>query len=174
MMLFLTPGSIVIHDSFFYFLLPLLLILNIGLYYIIRGKVTKTKEKAFRIISKTRKNQHRIIKALRISEVGEYQQDTNSGLWSGSRVFHEITGIPNHKHFELEVYASVIHPEEIDQFLMDQSRNIASQKAKFSMEYRIIRASDNVVQWVRDDALFEYDFDGKPISIHGTLSLIHI
>jgi PAS domain S-box-containing protein len=106
--------------------------------------------------------------ALRAGLIGVWEMDFNSNniIWS-ERQF-EIFGIdPKTKPLTYETFSKTNHPEDAPK-IQNELDAAVKEKRDFSLEYRIIRANDGEVRWIKADGRVYYDNDGNPARMAGT------
>jgi len=86
-----------------------------------------------------------------------------------SREIENLTGYPLSDFIDnaVRTYASVIHPEDRD--YVDQTTNDAvAENRAYTLEYRVVTAAREV-RWVFERGKAEYEADGLPHLLHGTI-----
>ncbi len=111
-------------------------------------------------------------KILRLSHetagIGYYVTDLVTECWESSPLFDQIFGIDRHFKRDISNWVALIHPEH-RQRALNHYQEIIRKRERFSMEYPIIRLSDNETRWVIDHGDIEYDKDGNPSQLVGTI-----
>ncbi len=111
-------------------------------------------------------------KLLRLSHetagMGYYVTDLATGCWESSPLLDQILGIDPHFKRDIANWATLIHPDH-RQHALDHYQDIIRKRERFSMEYLIIRLSDNEPRWVIDHGDIEYDKAGNPAQLVGTV-----
>ena len=105
----------------------------------------------------------------KVSKIGSYVLDFRSGIWKGSRVLDTIFGLtPNSEH-TIDVWVSIIHPE--DQAMMTEyfADKVIGKKQRFDKEYRIINRETKKERSVHGIGDLEFDADGTLIKMMGTI-----
>ncbi|HEY9764496.1 MAG TPA: PAS domain S-box protein [Trichocoleus sp.] len=99
--------------------------------------------------------------ALKVGRMGTWEWDilTNALLWSEGHF--TVLGLqPNECEPSYEVWASRVHPEDLEEVQASWQQAIATQQ-EYYQEYRL-RWSDGSVHWVEARGQFTYDEQGNP------------
>ncbi len=118
---------------------------------------------------KCRANKFFLKESQRVSRIGSYDYDINSGTWRSSDVLDEIFGIQKDNGKDVAAWLKVVHPDmrqEMQNYLM---KDVLIDHQRFDREYRIIRASDHEVRYVHGLGELDFDDDGKPTGLIGTI-----
>jgi PAS domain S-box-containing protein len=104
-----------------------------------------------------------------IALLGTYTMDLVSDQWSSSRVLNDIFGIDGSYERTTETWAAIVHPEW-RQTMADYFRiDVVLQQNQFNKVYQIIRPNDNRTRWVHGRGELEYDDNGNPVKMIGTI-----
>ncbi|MDP8245935.1 MAG: PAS domain S-box protein [Candidatus Hinthialibacter antarcticus] len=115
-----------------------------------------------------RNSEYYLRKSQEVAQIGSYHFNITDDYWTCSQEMNRILGISPDVHKTLQTWVDLIHPD--DQDMMTQYlTNIMARKFKFDKEYRIIRQTDNETCWMYGVGEFEYDQNGAPISMFGTI-----
>ena len=79
-----------------------------------------------------------------------------------------LRGIPVDYENTLDRWYSLVHPDE-RQEMLDYLKEVVDEKKPFDREYRIVRHGDKQVRWVHGRGRLQFNEDGQPISILGTV-----
>ncbi len=77
----------------------------------------------------------------------------------------ELTGYKQDDLKNLSDYSSLIHPDDRD-YADEQRQSTKKSKISFSIIYRILTKTKQV-KWVKEDGIFIFDDNGKPMAIEG-------
>jgi len=104
-----------------------------------------------------------------IAQLGSYILDLGTGLWESTEVLDKLFGIDKAYTRTVEGWEKLIHPD--DQIMMSSYFNneVLNQKIAFDKEYRIIRHDDQVVRWVHGCGKLEFNAQGFPVTMRGTI-----
>jgi diguanylate cyclase (GGDEF)-like protein/PAS domain S-box-containing protein len=105
----------------------------------------------------------------RIAGVGSYVLDLASGVWKSSDVFDRVFGIDPGYERDLAGWVQLIHPEDRAMLADYLGEYVLGQGHAFDKEYRILRHSDQALRWVHGLGHLEYDVQGQPVNLHGTI-----
>jgi PAS domain S-box-containing protein len=105
----------------------------------------------------------------RASQTGSYRLDVTSGQWNYSEVLGQIFGIDRTFETNIDGWIQLVHPEDRPQMLGHYANEVVGQHKRFNKEYRIIRPCDGEVRWVHGLGELEFDSQGTPIHMFGTI-----
>ena len=115
------------------------------------------------------KTASRLEESHRIAALGSYELDIASGIWSSSELLDVIFGIGPDYERSVAGWADLIHPDDRVR-IVDHFRNeVIAQKYPFDKEYRIVRPGSRVERWVHGLGKLEYDAQGQPVKLIGTI-----
>ena len=104
-----------------------------------------------------------------IAGIGSYALDIPSGLWRSSDLLDKIFGIDQSYDHSVAGWAALIHPEDRSLMLEYFQHEVQERGQMFNREYRIQRRTDQVVRWVAGIGKLEFDSQGRPIKMLGTI-----
>ncbi len=105
----------------------------------------------------------------RIAGLGSYALDIHTGAWSSSEVLDAIFGIgPAYEH-TVEGWAALIHPDDRSTMELYFAGEVAGKGRPFDKEYRIVRAADGAERWVHGLGRLDFDAQGRPVRMRGTI-----
>ena len=113
-------------------------------------------------------NEVKIRKAQEIAGFGSYMTDLSTGLWESTPQLDAIFGIDEHFHHDVANWNQLILPE-YRQAALDHYLTITRERREFRMDYQIARLSDGVHRWVAANGELEYDAQGNPVRLIGTI-----
>ena len=105
-----------------------------------------------------------------IAGLGTYSIDLVAGKWQGSEVLDAIFGSDPRKDKSFERWISVIHPAWQKVMADYFTQEVLGKGKPFDKEYIIIRKNDKEERWVHGLGLLEFDANGKPAKLVGTVS----
>ena len=110
-----------------------------------------------------------LLEAQEISMLGSYTLNIISGEWTCSKTLNTIFGIAQSDLRTVDSWLALIHPE--DRKLMEDYfwQEVFAQRQNFDKDYRIIRRSDQAERWVHGLGRLEFDAQGLPVVMHGTI-----
>ncbi|MEI6970289.1 MAG: PAS domain S-box protein [bacterium] len=116
-----------------------------------------------------RNSEYWLRESQRVSRVGNYVLDVQSGIWTSSDVLDELFGIDTGYQRTVENWANIVHPEDrkdmLDYFMVE----VLQKHNFFNREYRIVRKDDGNVRWVLGRGKLFFDRQGHPVTMAGTI-----
>jgi diguanylate cyclase (GGDEF)-like protein/PAS domain S-box-containing protein len=136
----------------------------IGLFGIARDVTTRKK-----VEEALREREESLKEAQKIAGLGSYVLDIRTGLWSSSDVMNQVLGIDEEYERTVAGWAALIYPD--DRAMMDSHfvDDVLGHGRRFDKEYRIVRKTDQAVRWVHGIGRLEFDAEGKPLKMRGTI-----
>lgn len=129
----------------------------------------------YRIIQRQRseralsKNEALLRESQVIAGLGSYFLDISTGLWEGSEMLDHLLGIDKSYPRSIEALFALVHPDHRERMRVSFTSEVVGQGKSFDKTYRIIRHSDQRVRWVHGLGKLEFDAQGHPITMHGTI-----
>ncbi len=105
----------------------------------------------------------------RIARLGHYRFDVLSGKWESSDTLNEVFGIDKDYRTDINGWASLVHPAHRDEMVAYFTDHVIKDHNPFNREYRIIRNNDGQVRWVHGLGRLEFDNEGNPVRMIGTV-----
>ena len=121
-----------------------------------------------RVLKTLTDNEIKIRKAQEIAGFGSYTTDLLTGRWESSAVLDAIFGVPADFDHTIPNWNSVLDPA-FQQAALDHYNEVAQGRCDFRMDYRIIRPVDGVPRWVAANGELEFDANGTPVRLIGTI-----
>lgn len=117
-----------------------------------------------------RKSEERLRLAIETSRLGTWEYNPTTQIAFADEQLRELIGVGPGVELTLATYMDIVHPDDRARFSEVVERVFRGESgAGYHDEYRIVRARDGVVRWVRADGRVHSDAEGKPIHIIGTL-----
>ncbi|MCF7817989.1 MAG: CHASE domain-containing protein [Kiritimatiellales bacterium] len=116
-----------------------------------------------------RKGESALREAQAIARLGSYVLDIPAGRWTSSDVLNEVLGIDATYDRSMEGWVELIHPDDRDMMSAYLKNEIIGGRKSFDKEYRIIRPNDRVERWVQGMGRLEFDEQGLPVKMVGTI-----
>jgi PAS domain S-box-containing protein len=110
-----------------------------------------------------------LAKSQSVGQIGSYYFTIGSGKWISSKAMDDIFGIGSNYSRDINGWISLVHPEEKEIMLAYLSHYVIEQHNRFDYEYRIIRENDKQERWVHGLGELEFDKDGNPVKMIGTI-----
>lgn len=124
---------------------------------------------AFRNITKAKQIENSLQEAQQIANIGSFVFDIATGTWESSEILNQIIGITKNFERNLQSVSLFIAPSDVPTILEDFQDLIELKLPFFNKEYRIKRVDNKKDGWVNTIGKVEFDADGKPIKIYGTV-----
>ena len=104
-----------------------------------------------------------------IAGLGTYTLDMREGVWTSSDVMDQIFEIDASYPHTVVGWEELISPQ--DRAMMHEYflNEVCGQKKRFDKEYRIIRKLEQTERWMHGLGQLEFDVDGHPIKMSGTI-----
>jgi PAS domain S-box-containing protein len=116
-----------------------------------------------------RENEMSLRETQRIARLGGYVLHIPSGVWSSSDVLDTLFGIDEDYERSVAGWVALVHPDD-RRMMDDYFRNeVLSQGRTFDKEYRVVRQNDQAERWVHGLGKLEFDAEGRPLKMHGTI-----
>lgn len=117
-----------------------------------------------------RKGEERLRLALETADIGIWDYDIGSARGLCSPTKSRILGIPDDYPMGPEAFIALIHPDDRTRVEDQIGRSFQVESGgHFTGEFRIVRAADRQVRWVRVAAQMYFDATGRPTRSIGTI-----
>ena len=104
-----------------------------------------------------------------IANLGTYVHDVASGRWSSSEVLNRMFGIGTTYDRSVAGWVDLIHPDDRAMMATHLRQEALDQHQPFNKDYRIIRLDDRAERWVHGLGKLEFDDQGRPVKLIGTI-----
>jgi len=121
-----------------------------------------------------KENEYLLEESQKISKIGSYILDFKSHLWRSSSAVDEIFGIDQKYDKDLQSWLNIVHPEDLKMMQDYFSINILTNHERFNKEYRILKINSKKECWVNGIGEIEFDKDGNPMKLVGTIQDITV
>ena len=108
-------------------------------------------------------------KSQEVTHIGSYSFDATTGAWIGSPSLDQIFGLDRDEPKTVEVWTNLVVPEQRDEMRQYFEQHVLIGHNRFDREYRICRKSDQQVRWVFGQGEVDYEADGRPLRMIGTI-----
>ncbi len=115
-----------------------------------------------------RESERILNQAQEVARLGYFVTDIKTGAWRSSSVLDQIFGIDDEFIRDVDHWGTLIVPE-YRQKSLDCYHQAIKDRSRFDMDYKVIRPSDGQVRWVWAIGQFDYDDEGNPIRLIGTI-----
>ena len=110
-----------------------------------------------------------LLESQAVARLGHYRLDVTAGIWDSSAILNEILGLePDHPK-NLENWLAVIHPEDRKELEFIIENMAAGETESFDREFRVVRVNDGATRWVHGLGRLEFDSEGRPAELIGTV-----
>ena len=122
-----------------------------------------------RIEDALRASEESLREAQRIAGLGSYVLDARTGVWTSSKVLDGLFGIDEAYERTVDGWTEIIHPGDRAMMAAYLADEVIGRGETFDKEYRIVRRTDQAVRWVHGMGWLEFDAQGKPLMMRGTI-----
>ena len=113
-------------------------------------------------------SESQLLEAQEVASLGFYVCDLATGRFTTSAVLDRIFGVPADYERSVGGWANLLHPDD-RQEMLDGFKKAVDEKKPNELEYRIVRYGDKQVRWVHGLGRLQFNEDGQPISMLGTI-----
>ncbi len=104
-----------------------------------------------------------------IAGLGSYVLDVPAGLWNSSDVCDQIFGIDQEYERSMAGWVALVNPDDRARMADYFSSEVLGKGGAFDTVYRVIRHNDGAERWVHGLGKVEFDDQGHPLRMHGTI-----
>ena len=104
-----------------------------------------------------------------VAGMGSYRLNITTGKWVGSDVLNKVFGIDQAFDHSVEEWIALIHPDDRTKLADYFQNEVLGKGENFNREYRVIRPVDHAEIWVNGLGKLEFDADGHPVTMFGTI-----
>jgi PAS domain S-box-containing protein len=105
-----------------------------------------------------------------IAGLGSYVLDIREGIWRSSEVLDSIFGIDeSYDRTAVIGWANLLHPDDRADMAAYFADEVVGRGRPFDREYRIVRVADGVERRVHGLGRLEFDTEGRPVKMLGTI-----
>lgn len=105
----------------------------------------------------------------KVARLGSYVWDVKIGLWKSSEILDEIFGIDTSYNRNFNGWLELIHPDWRSSMNDYISVEVLESHQPFDKEYMIVRCIDKKERWVQGLGELEFDLNGNPTKLYGTI-----
>jgi diguanylate cyclase (GGDEF)-like protein/PAS domain S-box-containing protein len=121
---------------------------------------------------KMRQSEESLREAQSIAGLGSYVLDIPSGKWTSSSVLDDLLGIDEKSVRTVSTWLELVHPDDRAMMSAHLADDVIRQGGNFDREYRVVRLANGEVRWVLGRGKLDYDADGRPALLRGTIQNI--
>ena len=119
---------------------------------------------------KALQNSERFLKESQMAgRIGSYMTDIKANLWTSSETLDKIFGIDENYDKSTFGWVSIVHPgwqKEMSDYFANE---VLGKKQRFEKDYVIVRKNDGAERWVHGVGELEFDNNGLPVKMVGTI-----
>ena len=115
-----------------------------------------------------RENERLLRESQGAAHIGSYVTDLSTRTWKASPEMYRIFGIDETYPHTLDGWGGFIHPDSRAD-LFEYHLQVEAQKKRFDHEYKVVRINDGEIRWVHGLGELEFDSEGHPIRLMGTI-----
>ena len=104
-----------------------------------------------------------------VASIGSYKFNVETGTWIDSPSLDEIFGIDVDYPKTIEGWLTLIAPDDREMMRDHLLRHVIIEHNRFERDYRIVRHNDGQERWVSGLGELEYDDQGNPLRMIGTI-----
>jgi PAS domain S-box-containing protein len=116
-----------------------------------------------------RESEHFLREAQIVAGLGTYVLDISTGIWQSSGVLDDILGIEASCDHSVAGWVALVHPADRSMMVDYFTQDVLGRHQRFDKEYRILRPCDQVVRWVHGLGRLEFNSNGQPSRMIGTI-----
>lgn len=105
----------------------------------------------------------------KIAGLGSYTLDLRTGIWRSSDILDQLFGINKSYNRSEEGWMAIVHPDERTKMDYYFKNEVLAKGQLFDQEYRIVRQNDKSVRWMHGLGKLEYNSEGVPLKMLGTI-----
>jgi PAS domain S-box-containing protein len=116
-----------------------------------------------------RESERDLNESQKITGLGSYKLDVNSGTWTSSQILDSIFGIDDGYDKSVNGWIDLVHPswrETMSEYL---TNDVIKNHTRFNKEYIIIRKNDGTERWVHGQGELLFDSDKKVSYMVGSI-----
>jgi len=116
-----------------------------------------------------KKSERTLRQSQKAAQLGSYDFDVLSGMWTSSTILDSIFGIDDSFTRDVGGWLRLVHPEyrlEMENYLRVR---VLGKGRDFDKEYTIVRESDGEKRWVHGLGTLDFDDDGEPVRMTGVI-----
>ena len=109
----------------------------------------------------------------KVAKIGSYILDVNTGIWKSSSYLDELFGIDSNFEKNVSGWLQIVHPDDREMMREYLQTKVLTKLENFNKEYRIKNSSTGKTIWVHGMGEREFDKNGKPVKMIGTIQDIN-
>ena len=105
----------------------------------------------------------------RVARIGYYVFDITNNKWKSSEMLNELFGIDENYDRSAVGWLNLVHPDHREEMSSYLVNHILKEGKEFNKEYKVQRINDGKELWVYGLGSLEFDKNGNPIKMFGTI-----
>ncbi len=101
----------------------------------------------------------------KVAKVGTWEVDLEDDTLTWSDETYRIFGVPQGEKMDYEKFLEIVHPEDRD--YVDKKWKESLEQGEYDIEHRIV--ADGETKWVREKADIQFDEEGNPVDMIGSV-----
>jgi len=153
----------------------LYLVFNAKAVYDQEGEIVGTRGTAYDVTERKRneaalkKSEYLLRESHRLARIGHYDLDIASGYWESSESLNELFGIDWDYKTDVEGWLTMVHPDDKEMMTAYLFDEVLGKHQNFDKEYRIVRIDDGETRWVHGLGNLEFNENGNPKRMIGSI-----
>jgi len=131
-----------------------------------RRELEEDRERAY---VQLRESQRLLLESQSVAQVGSYVLDVPAGVWESSPVLDGIFGIDEGFERSVESWLTLVHPDDRQMMGDYFAHDVLEEHGRFDKEYKILSNDDATERWVLGLGILEFDAEGQPLRMVGTI-----
>jgi PAS domain S-box-containing protein len=115
------------------------------------------------------KSESNLLQSQKVANLGSYVLDIKNMSWTSSKILDDIFGINKSFFRNINGWINIVHPEDREDMMLYFENNILKKHEKFDKQYRIVKINNKKECWVHGLGELEFDDNGNPIKMLGTI-----
>ncbi len=104
-----------------------------------------------------------------IARIGSYVYDIASDSWTSSETMDDIFGIDSSYERDLETWSALVHEDDREMMSRYFADDVVGRGISYDKEYRVTRHCDSSTVRVHGHGRLEFDDEGRPCRMIGTI-----
>jgi two-component system cell cycle sensor histidine kinase/response regulator CckA len=122
-----------------------------------------------RVEEDLRQSEYFLYKSQQVAFIGSYSFDIRKKTWTSSATLDEIFGIDDTYPKDVPGWVARVVPEQQEEILVHLNNHVVTGRNRFEKEYQILRFRDGEKRWVCDVGELQFDENGNPTMLIGTV-----
>ncbi|GEM_PF-161837 len=115
------------------------------------------------------KSRYLLQESQKIAGIGHYDLDVLKGTWESSETLDQLFGIGGDYPRDVAGWLQLVYPDDRNEVGTYFANDVLTRRRPFDKEYRIVRFGDGKTRWVHGLGKLEFDPDGNPTRLIGSI-----